>query len=153
MGVLEQPKGRVVVVGLIALGIVLGALAQWVRLVRARTEGPRVAAARARPVPGERDRIVVEVLNASGETGLARAATARLRDAGLDVVYYGSEAGPALDSTEVVLRRGEVAAAERVRRALGGGRVRAVPDAARLVDVTVRLGRDFGAPSRPPGNP
>jgi hypothetical protein len=86
---------------------------------------------------------VVEVLNASGRTALARATTRHLRDAGLDVVYYGSDTTSALDSTELVVRRGPAAAAERVRRALGVGRVRVEPDPGRLVDVTVRLGRDL----------
>ncbi len=87
--------------------------------------------------------MVVEVLNATAATGLARGATRRLRDAGLDVVYFGSDTTTTLDSTEVLLRRGDAAAAERVRRALGAGRVRPAPDAARLVDVTVRLGADY----------
>jgi hypothetical protein len=122
-----------VAVGLTALGGWA-----WLRAWRGAAE----PAAAARPIPGETDRVVVEVLNATGVTGLARGATRRLRDAGLDVVYFGSDTTEALDSTEVLLRRGDAAAAERVRRALGAGRVRAAPDAARLVDVTVRLGAD-----------
>jgi hypothetical protein len=87
---------------------------------------------------------MVEVLNASAVTGLARGATRRLRDAGLDVVYYASE--PPKDTlvrTEILVRRGDAGEGEKVRLALGVGTVRAAPDAARLVDVTVRLGRDF----------
>jgi hypothetical protein len=103
-----------------------------------------------REVPGEKARVVVEVLNASPRVGLARAATRRLRDNGLDVVYFGSDADTALDSTEVLVRRGDAAAGERVREALGAGRVRTAPDAARLVDVTVRLGADFAALRRDP---
>lgn len=112
---------------------------------RAHPRTPAGAATTARPVPGETERVQVEVLNASGGTGMARIATMRLRDAGLDVVYFGSDTSAALDSTQVLVRRGDEAAAERVRKALGAGAVRAAPDPARLVDVSVRLGRDFAA--------
>jgi len=93
---------------------------------------------------------VVEVLNASGEIGLARGVTRRLRDAGLDVVFFGNDVA-LLDSTEVVVRRGSGdAKAARVRRALGVGLVRAAPDTTRLVDVTVRIGRDLALLGRDP---
>src|SRR2546426_4674170 len=60
-------------------------------------------------IPGDHgDRIIVEVLNASGRAGLARTATRVLREAGVDVVYYGN--APAtlgtLDSTRILVRRG-----------------------------------------------
>jgi hypothetical protein len=98
-----------------------------------------------RGIPGEGTRVVVEVLNTTDAVGLARAATRRLRDAGLDVVAFGSDTGAVLDSTQVLVRRGAPEAGERVARALGAGRSRPMPDPARLVDVTVRLGRDFAA--------
>jgi hypothetical protein len=150
VGVLEQPRrGRLLVAGLIVLGLAAGGFAAWFRATAARPAVPRPAERRI--VPGEDGRVVVEVLNASGETGLARLATRRLRDAGLDVVYYGSDTADALDSTEVLLRRGDASAAERVRGALGTARAaRPAPDPTRLVDVTVRVGRDFGALLRDP---
>lgn len=86
---------------------------------------------------------MVEVLNSTRAVGLARVATRVLRDAGIDVVYFGSDTGAALDSTQVLLRRGSPEAAARVVRALGVGVVGPHPDPGRLVDVTVRLGRDF----------
>lgn len=139
MGILEQPRsGRLVVAGLIALGLGAGTFATWWRLSH-RPAAEQVAHA----VPGEGGRVVVEVLNATSEVGLARTATRRLRDAGLDVVYYGSDAGEPLDTTQVLVRRGDAEAGEKVRRALGAGSVRAAPDPRRLVDVSVRLGRDF----------
>lgn len=104
-----------------------------------------VAADLVIPGEGTGGRVVVEVLNASGKVGLARAATRRLRAAGVDVVYFGSDAAGDLDSTEVLVRRGDADAGRRVSRALGTGAVRTAPDAARLVDVTVRLGSDFAA--------
>jgi len=91
--------------------------------------------------------VVAEVLNATPSVGLARAATRLLRDAGIDVVYFGSDTGAAADSTRVLARRGDPAGAARVAKALGlgAGAVLQQPDPDRLVDVTVRLGRDFAA--------
>jgi hypothetical protein len=97
-------------------------------------------------VPGEDGpRIVVEVLNTSGMAGLARTGTRVLRQAGIDVVYYGSAALSEDDSTRILVRRGAASAGERVRRALKVGSVVVRPDSSRLVDVSVLLGRDFAA--------
>ncbi len=100
--------------------------------------------ARAYPIPGERDgRVTVEVLNAGGRPGAARVGALTLRRAGLDVVYFGNAEAAAFDSTRIVVRRGNLAAGERVRTALKLGRVSLEPDSTRLLDVTVLLGRDF----------
>ncbi len=102
------------------------------------------AGGHAFPIPGERGgRVVVEVLNASGRPGLARAGALTLRRAGLDVVYFGNAAEGPLDSTRILVRRGALEAGTRVRTALQVGRVSLEPDTARLLDVTVLLGRDF----------
>ena len=95
-------------------------------------------------------RVLVEVLNASGVPGLAREGTRQLRQKGLDVVFYGN-ADQTLDSTEVLVRRGDGPAGARVARALGLGAVRHVEDTLRRVDVTVLLGRDYRPPPRFPG--
>ena len=140
MGLLEQPRrGTLLVVALIALGLVLAAFATWFRLHGRPDAGPRLD----RDVPGADGRIVVEVLNTTRALGLARAATHLLRDGGLDVVGVGSDTGKVLDSTQVLVRRGPPEAGERVAKVLGVGTPRAMPDPGRLVDVTVRLGRDF----------
>lgn len=151
MGVLEQPRrGRVVVVALIAAGLVLAVFAAWLRV----RERPAAARLLERSIPGEGDRVVVEVLNTTTVLGLARAATHRLRDGGIDVVAVGSDTGAVLDSTQVLVRRGALEAGERVAAVLGVGRPRMLPEPARLVDVTVRLGRDFLArPAVPAGDP
>ena len=146
MGILEQSgRGRFVVVALVALGLLGGTVAA---LFRASKHGASVERARAIPGEGEGERVVVEVLNTTPSIGLARAATRLLRDAGLDVVYFGSDPGPPIDSTQVLVRRGPASTGEQVVRALHAGAARTVPDPGRLVDVTVRLGRDFAAAAR-----
>jgi hypothetical protein len=132
---------------MVAVGLVMASYATWYRVTRYPPSAPGPS---FRPVPGEDARVQVEVLNASEGVGLARIAMRKLRDAGIDVVYMGSDTGQTLDSTVILIRRGGADAAARVRTALGAGSVRAASDPARLVDVTVRLGRDFGALVRKP---
>ena len=93
----------------------------------------------------------VEVLNASGTSGLARRATDALRAAGFDVVYFGNASGAtaaAADSGSVVIDRIEdVTRAQAVARALGIARVLTRADTSLLLDATVVLGKDW--PARP----
>lgn len=93
-------------------------------------------------------RIKVEVLNASGQRGLARRATFALRDAGFDVVRFANDPQPR-DSTLVLVRSGKQDWAELVSRALGGARVESRPDTSRYLDVTVLLGSDWRPPAKP----
>jgi hypothetical protein len=100
------------------------------------------------PIPGDRGpAITVEVLNASGRAGDARIGTRVLRDAGIDVVYFGNAAESGLDSTRIIVRRGAEQVGARVRAALGQGRVEIQLDSARLLDVSVLLGADFAPPA------
>jgi hypothetical protein len=102
----------------------------------------------AHPVPGDRGpAITVEVLNASGRTGDARVGTRLLRRAGIDVVYFGNAGDDGLDSTRIVVRRGSEKVGERVRAALGQGRVEIQLDSSKLLDVSVLLGADFSPAS------
>lgn len=94
-------------------------------------------------IPDQTHRILVEVLNGSGRPGLARLGARRLRRLGFDVVYFGNADPPAVDSTRVLLRRGDRDRASQVRGALGVGQVSTRPDTLRRVDVTVILGPDF----------
>jgi hypothetical protein len=103
-------------------------------------------AAKAHPIPGDRaPALTVEVLNASGVSGGARAGTRLLRQAGIDVVYYGNAPGEqgGLDSTRIVVRRGGVQVGEQIRAVLGVGRVSLELDSSRLLDASVLLGADF----------
>jgi LytR cell envelope-related transcriptional attenuator len=99
-------------------------------------------------IPGDAGpALTVEVMNATGKTGLARTGTRLLRSAGIDVVNYFSAAtgDRMLDSTRIVVRRGTATLGERVRAVLRVGRVVVQPDSTRLVDVSVQLGADFAA--------
>ena len=132
---------RAVVAALAVVAVALATLASW-SFLRGRPAFPSGAGL---PIPGEEGRVVVEVLNTTDVLGLARTATRRLREGGIDVVAFGSDTGAALDSTQILVRRGAREAGERVARVLGVGPVRVAPGPDRLVDVTVRLGRDFAA--------
>lgn len=127
-------RRRLIAGGLLLAAIVVILLARSLR--RDRVEG------HAFDIPAGDDRIIVEVLNGSGRPGLARLGARRLRRQGLDVVLFGN-ADSTVDSTRVILRRGEPARAKQVRDALGVGAVREARDSLRLVDVTVILGPDF----------
>lgn len=121
--------------------------ARWLVLI-ALFAGCRGDAAPAHRIPGDRGpAITVEVLNANGRSGDARAGARLLRQAGMDVVYFGNAAQGGLDSTRILVRRGGAAVGERVRDLLGHGRVEVQLDSARLLDVSVLLGTDF-TPSR-----
>ena len=97
---------------------------------------------RAYPIPSPEHRVTVEVLNGTRRAGVARAATRMLRRRGLDVVFFGNADAP-VDSTRVIVRRGDPGRGRDVRLALGVGRIVVEPDTLRRVDVSVILGADF----------
>ncbi len=106
----------------------------------------------AHPIPGDRGAaITVEVLNANGRAGDARVGTRLLRDAGIDVVYFGNASEHRLDATRIIVRRGAAKVGERVRAVLGQGRVEIELDSSKLLDVSVLLGADFAPPPPPRG--
>jgi hypothetical protein len=96
----------------------------------------------SRPVPGEGNGYLVELLNASGVDGLARTMARRLRAEGIDVVYFGNAALDTLSTTQILVRRGDSTAALRVRTAIGVGTVAIRRDSSLLLDATVYVGRD-----------
>jgi len=101
---------------------------------------------RGLPIPGESEAMLVEVLNATRVDGLARAVTLRLRRAGIDVVDFGTAAESSLDETQLVVRRGDSAAAYFVRDILGVGQIVVDLDPDLLLDVSVILGHDAVPP-------
>jgi hypothetical protein len=98
--------------------------------------------AHAYPIPSPERRVTVEVLNGTRRAGVARAATRMLRRRGLDVVSFGN-ADQAVDSTRVIVRRGDPDRGRDVRLALGVGQIVVESDTLRRVDVSVILGADF----------
>ncbi|NIM51560.1 MAG: hypothetical protein GTN62_12175 [Gemmatimonadales bacterium] len=94
------------------------------------------------PIPGEGDHVAVEVLNATGIDGLARAITRQLRHRGIDVVYFGTAPTDTLQTTIIAVRGADTAVAGRVRDALGVGRIVIDQDPRLLLDASVLLGRD-----------
>jgi hypothetical protein len=136
----------------ILLAVALAAVALFagsflVGLLQSGSAEPRHAAdppPATTSLPDPRPALRVEVLNASGIAGLARRATESLRAGGFDVVFYGNAPRDASsDSSAVLDRSGDVAAAREIGRLLGIGPVRTERDTTRLVDVSVIIGRDW----------
>jgi hypothetical protein len=91
-------------------------------------------------------RVKVEVVNASGERGLARRTMHYLRERGLDVVGVGN-AKERLDSSVVYIRSGHAEWAVKAAQAIGGARIEVRPDSSRYLDLTIVLGARFRPPS------
>ena len=109
------------------------------------TTRPELVEGHAFAVPPSTDRVVVEVLNGTDRSGLARVGARELRKGGFDVVYLAT--APAVDSTIVLVRRGELEAGQRVRKLLGAGKVKLARDSTRHVDISVILGPDYRVPA------
>lgn len=130
--------------------VVLAVAVLWIGPWSGGADAPDAAPSHERParVVPDSVRILVEVLNATGERGLARRGTAFLRDVGFDVV--GSGNAPArTDSTVVLVRSGRMDWGALAAHALGGARVEARPDSSRYLDLTILLGPDWRPPPEP----
>jgi hypothetical protein len=126
-----------VAVGLVGVVALAGAAAYATSLVEPATVLPS-----RNPAPPT-ERVRVEVLNAGGVPGQARAATVLLRDLGWDVVSFGNARSFDSDSSMVVDRVGRADLARAVADILGIQQVISDPDPNLFVDVTVRLGKDW----------
>ncbi|MDX2207079.1 MAG: LytR C-terminal domain-containing protein [Gemmatimonadales bacterium] len=100
-------------------------------------------------------RVTVEVRNAAMVTGAARDATIRLRRAGLDVVVFDNPPpelrDPGRERHRILVRRGDTLGCGRIIEAIGPADILEVPDASRLVDLTVLLGNP-ASPPEPSGS-
>ena len=110
---------------------------------RARGEGE--GAGRRDTWPPLPRRVTVQVRNAGGHDGGARAATMQLRAGGLDVVLF-DDAPPALRDParrthRILVRRGDTLGVGRVIELLGPAEVEDAPDGTVLVDLTVLVSR------------
>jgi hypothetical protein len=83
----------------------------------------------------------VEVLNASGRSGLARAVTLELRDAGFDVVYFGTTR--ARETSTVIDRVGKPDIARAAAASLSIASIETKRDSTLLLDATIVLGSDW----------
>ena len=91
--------------------------------------------------------VIVEVLNSSGVSGLARRATFLLRDRGFDVVAWGNDPQGRRSQTLIIDYTDRPEAADRMARVLGGAEVTHGRDSLkRGLDLTVRLGSAFKPP-------
>ena len=134
--------GRIILVFLILCGI--GWIAWQLLALRPSGDAGR-APANARAPEGVR--IKVEVLNATQTRGLARRATAYLRDRGFDVVGSGNVTEQRVN-TVVYDRSSHPDWARLVGRAMGAPVVER-PDTSRYLDVTILLGSDWRPPALP----
>jgi len=132
---LPRPRTLAIFVGLVPVVAII--IYWWSR--------PNQAPASILPVPGENLSIAVEVLNGTLVDGLARTVTGQLRRAGVDVVYFGSAGVNDLDSTLILVRRGDSTVATPIHQALAAGRIVVELDSLLLLDVTVILGRDLAS--------
>lgn len=128
--------------GLIATGVAVLVLAGSMVMGIGGTGGAGEPAAAAADRLPER-RIRVEVLNAAGIPRLAQRGTDLLRDRGFDVVYYGNARGFHPDTSLVLDRVGDPAAAAAVAEAIEVPRVRAERDTSLYLEATVVLGTDW----------
>lgn len=146
-GVSRKVQTIGLVATLAAVGVLVGSLAFGLDGTGSPAPVVAVDGAPGPVVEPAAGRVRVEVLNASGRTGLARVATRHLRDRGFDVVSFGNASGRAGQPSQVIDRVGKRAAAGDVAEALGIGRVTEEPDSSVMVDATVVLGKDW-APER-----
>lgn len=98
-------------------------------------------------------RVTVQVRNAGGHDGGARAATVQLRAGGLDVVLF-DDAPPALRDParrthRILVRRSDTLGVGRIIEVLGPAEVEDAPDASVLVDLTVLVARPAPRDSLP----
>lgn len=122
-------------VGCVALGAI------GVSLV---PEAPETVTDGAEQVVWNGARVRVEVQNGGGVTGMAQAATERLRPAGFDVVKYGNASSFDPDRVSVVIDHvGRSEYAQAVAETLGIDNVQSDPNPNLYVDVTVVLGREW----------
>jgi hypothetical protein len=127
-------RGLALVAVLGGLAVLAGsAVLQW-------WEPPETTPVTADVIANPRERVRVEVLNAGGVAGMARAATEVLRDAGFDVVEVGNAAAFDRDSSVVLARLGRVDLAALVADALAIPAYQNEPDSTAYVDITVLLG-------------
>jgi len=128
------------IVALLACGAFIASFLLGLRGASPATTG--IAPEPAIETPPARTAGRLEVLNASGRAGHARAATDQLRSSGFDVVYFGNHRTTG-DSSAVLDRSGNAGIANAAAKALGITRVRTQRDTTLYLDATVIVGVDW----------
>lgn len=151
----SRPKRAGILLAIVLVIAVVSAVMWWRQRASATTVVGRTAAAHAAATAALADssahapngvRITVRVVNATSIKGLAKRATTWLRDFGYDVVDFDSAPKQARSESLIEVHTGHDDWGERVRKALGTGRVAARPDTLRYVDLTVFIGSDWQPP-------
>lgn len=131
---------RAIAAAALALGAVLFAAWRWTRDPDGRA--PQHQEREWRPLPRV---VTVEVQNGGDQAGAARDAALRLRQARLDVVYWGNAPEALRDTattrTRVLVRAGDTTGVGRIAEVLGPIDLIDRPDPRRLVDLTVVIPR------------
>ncbi len=96
-----------------------------------------------RRLKGEEPQIQVEVLNGTGESGLAMRTAVELRKAGIDVLIVGDAEHFRFERSIIVDRRGDRDLVSRLSRLTGCKRVVEQRQERPLVDATLVIGRDL----------
>ncbi len=134
-------RARILAAAAIALSLAVAAFV-WTR--GTATDGPAGIGQGDTTSAPQGQRIVIEVLNASGVTGLAKRATFLLRDRGFDVVAWTNDPNGRRSETLIIDYTNKPEAAERVSRVLGGARIDRGKDSLdRGLDLTVTLGSGY----------
>jgi hypothetical protein len=120
----------------IVLALVVGALAVSAVAGRRRPHLPRALRPAGAAV------VRVEVINGSGESGVAARAAAYLREGGFQVTEIHNAERSDYFSTFVVARRQDVSGAQAVSRYLGGAPVIRQAWGPELADVSLVIGSD-----------
>ncbi len=150
----RSKRGGIVLAIVLVIAIVSGVL-WWRQRTNANTDAGRTEASHAAAAAALADssahapagvRITIRVVNATNIKGLAKRATTWLRDFGYDVVDFDSAPKQARTESLIEVHTGHDDWGERVRKALGTGRVTARPDTLRYVDLTVLVGSDWQPP-------
>lgn len=93
---------------------------------------------------GDTPQIQLEVLNGTGESGVAMRMAVKLRKAGIDVLIVGDAEHFHFERSIIVDRRGDGEAVSRLSRLTGCRRVVEQKQERPLVDATFIIGRDMG---------
>jgi hypothetical protein len=130
---------------IVAIAVALGTVVVLHRRPRVVT-GPLIPMTEVRAPEGVRIR--VQVLNATKTRGLARRATALLRDRGFDVVETGTLA-QTRDTTMVLDLSGHPDWANRIAQIFAPATVKARQDSSRYLDIALVLGQSWRPPPQP----